>query len=313
MRRFLIWSGLAALIGLILAVVGVWAYGHFYARFQPVTLDRNQADVERLLSQSSWIARGEGGEPAVYVVGAHDDPATRAWLKEEADKVRASGAQVRTILFVAPNAEGGAGGSPADRTTAAELWLGRDPQLLDRWLAARPGAWTAADLTPADGNLARMAVADAASDFSQTLKAELSRAGVRVSWPMVIWRDREGFLRACACSDRRSWAFVRDELHAPEAIGAPSGDPAAIEAETEAEATASTPTPAPLPYPDLTPAPIAPAGPPKTSSSPSDAPSSADSRPAPPSRLERPTPRPAPAKREPSRPRPPEEEDTRFY
>ena len=43
MRRFFIWSALAALIGLVLAIGGFWAYQHFYARFQPVTVSRDQA------------------------------------------------------------------------------------------------------------------------------------------------------------------------------------------------------------------------------------------------------------------------------
>ena len=326
MRRFLIWSGLAALIGLVLAVVGVWAYGHFYARFQPVTIDRNQAEVERLLAQSSWISETEGGEPALYVVGDPRDPALRNWLREEGDKLRASGAQVRVVPFLPADAENRVTGSATDRAAIAELWLGRDPGLLNQWLAASPEGWTAPGLTPAEGNLARTAVADASARFSDDLANLMSRAGVRAAWPMVIWRDREGFLRACACSDRRSWAFVRDELDAPDAIsrGAevlplePGGE------ETFVPATppvAAPPAAAPLPYPNVdgpkptTPTPSAPSQPPVVTPPPASTapPARPVARPSPPSRLERPTPRPAPAKREPSRPRPPEEEDTRFY
>ena len=43
MRRFLIWSALAVVLGLALAGGGYWAYWNFYARFQPVTVTRNQA------------------------------------------------------------------------------------------------------------------------------------------------------------------------------------------------------------------------------------------------------------------------------
>ena len=329
MRRFLIWSGLAALIGLVLAIVGVWAYGHFYARFQPVTIDRNQAEVERLLAQSSWISETEGGEPALYVVGDPRDPALRSWLREEAEKLRASGAQVRVVPFIPVESAGRTSGSAADRAAIAELWLGRDPGLLGQWLAADPKGWKAAGLPAADGNLARTAVAETGARFSSDLANQLGRAGVRAAWPMILWRDREGFLRACACSDRRSWAFVRDELNAPEAIGGTSAPALPLEADAEDEpATPAAATP--LPDPDLTPssslsaptaaptpstpaptqAPPAPATPAAKPTAPAERPAA---RPAPPSRLERPTPRPAPAKREPSRPRPPEEEDTRFY
>ena len=320
MRRFLIWSGLAALIGLVLAVVGVWAYGHFYARFQPVTIDRNQAEVERLLQQASWISDSEGGQPAVYVVGARGDASMRDWLREEADKIRASGAQVRVIVFL-PGGEGGRpGGTPVDRNTVAQLWLGRDPALLDRWLTTPPGDWKGEGLAQADGSLALTAVATASTRFFDDLSGLLGRAGVRVSRPMVIWRDREGFLKACACSDRRSWAFVRDDLGAPDAVSVSQGV-----GEPEAEVMdAPSPTAPlkPLPYPNL-PAPTvaAPTAPVTPAPAPAQTPAPSGnrpttSRPAPPTRLERQPPRrqtTPPPRREPTRPKPPEEEDTRFY
>lgn len=315
MRRFLIWSGLAALVGLVLAVIGVWAYGHFYARFQPVTIDRNQAEVESLLQQASWIADAEGGEPPVYVVGAHDDAMMRTWLDEEADKVRAAGAQVRVIVFLPQGQDGKAGGSPAERATLAQLWLGRDPMLLQQWLDTPRERWRAPGIPAADGNLARTAVARASGQFFDDLSDLLGRAGVRVGRPLVIWRDREGFLKACACSDRRSWAFVRDDLNAPDAIGTDEPVPATpavpdVEEAEETPGATAQPSTA-MPYPVL-PAPVAPSAAQPVQATPPTA-----SRPTPPSRLERQTVRPRPAppakKREPSRPKPPEEEDTRFY
>jgi hypothetical protein len=47
LRRFLVWSALAALIGLVFAVGGYWAYWNFHARFQPVTITRGQAEIQR--------------------------------------------------------------------------------------------------------------------------------------------------------------------------------------------------------------------------------------------------------------------------
>jgi hypothetical protein len=70
-------------------------------------------------------------------------------------------------------------------------------------------------------------------------------------------------MKACACSDSRSWAFIRDDLDAPDRIDAPEiapGDPAAPAAypgdgspETlpyptlPAPADGSVPAPAPAP------------------------------------------------------------------
>ena len=68
MRRFFVWSALAALMGLILAVGGFWAYQHFYARFQPVTVTRNQAEIQQMLDESSWLSAGGGGPP-LYIIG----------------------------------------------------------------------------------------------------------------------------------------------------------------------------------------------------------------------------------------------------
>lgn len=89
MRRFLIWSGLAALIGLALAVAGVWGYNHFYARFQPVTIDRNQAEIQRLLDSAPWVSAGGGDQP-VYVVGYRENRPTFDYLRQEAAKLHAA-------------------------------------------------------------------------------------------------------------------------------------------------------------------------------------------------------------------------------
>jgi hypothetical protein len=61
MRRFLIWSVLAAVVGLVLAGTGYWAYWNFYSRFQPVTITRNQAQIQQLLDEASWVSGGGGG------------------------------------------------------------------------------------------------------------------------------------------------------------------------------------------------------------------------------------------------------------
>ena len=118
MRRFFVWSALAALIGLILAVGGFWAYQHFYARFQPVTVTRNQAAIQQLLDESSWLSSGGGGEP-LYIVGYRDSAAMQRYQREEAPKLRAAGVEVRIIVFARPDHEGLARSTPAERATVA--------------------------------------------------------------------------------------------------------------------------------------------------------------------------------------------------
>jgi hypothetical protein len=225
MRRFFVWSALAAVIGLAIAGGGYWAYWNFYARFQPVTVTRNQADIQRLLDESSWISAGGGGEP-VYIIGYRDSAAMQRYEREEAPKLRAAGAEIRLILFARPDREGLPQSTAAERATVAELWLTRDWPLYLRWTATPVRNWSAAGIPSADGNLARAAVVEAGREFNSRLTADLNQSGLQIRYPLVIWRDREGYMKACACSDSRSWAFVRDDLDAPDRI-----EPAAAPAE----------------------------------------------------------------------------------
>ena len=45
---------------------------------------------------------------------------------------------------------------------------------------------------------------EAGRDFVARLTADLKEAGLQTRYPLVIWRDREGFMKACACSDALS-------------------------------------------------------------------------------------------------------------
>jgi hypothetical protein len=253
MRRFFIWSALAAVIGLVLAGVAYWAYWTYYARFQPVTVNRNQAEIQRLLDEASWVSAGGGGAP-LYIIGYRDSQAMRDYEREEIPKLRAAGVEARIILFARPDREGLAQSTAAERATVAELWLTRDWTLYQRWTATPTRNWTAAGIPVADGNLARGAVVEAGRTFVANLATDLQEAGLSTRYPLIIWRDREGFMKACACSDSRSWVFIRDDLDAPDRLDPPvvaPGDPAGP------EAFPGDGSPESLPYPSLPP--IAPA------------------------------------------------------
>lgn len=279
MRRFFVWSALAALIGLVLAIGAFWAYQHFYARFQPVTVTRNQTAIQRLLDESSWLSAGGGGEP-LYIIGYRDSAAMQRYEREEAPKLRAAGIEVRIVVFARADHEGLARSTAAERATVAELWLTRDWTLYQRWTATPSNNWTAAGIPAADGSLARTAVVDAGRQFAARLGDELRGTGLQTRYPLVIWRDREGYMKACACSDSRSWAFIRDDLDAPDSV-APAGvvpGGALPPAGYPGDGAGS------LPYPTLPPIPPAEAQPP-----PDAAPTPAPARPAGP-----PAPRKAP-------------------
>ncbi|MFN3670061.1 MAG: hypothetical protein ACK4VY_12190 [Brevundimonas sp.] len=272
MRRFFIWSALAAVIGLILAGGAYWAYWNYYSRFQPVTVSRNQVEIQRLLDEASWVSAGGGGEP-LYIIGYRDSAAMARYEREEVPKLRAAGIEPRFILFARPDREGLAQSTAAERATIAELWLTRDWTLYQRWTATPVRNWTAAGIPAADGSLARGAVVEAGRDFVARLTADLGEAGLQPGYPLIIWRDREGFMKACACTDSRSWVFIRDDLDAPDRIDASAapGEPQPAPPAPGVEGTGSLPYPTlpPLTAPNgtapgatPTPAPAAPATPP---------------------------------------------------
>lgn len=238
MRRFLVWSALALTIGLGLAGGGYWAYWNFYARFQPVVIHRDQAQIQRLLDEASWISAGGGGEP-LYMITYRDSAAAQRYEREEFPKLRAAGVETRVIVFARPDREGLAQSTAAERTTVAEIWLNRDWPLYERWTATPTRNWTAAGVPQADGNMARTAVVEAGRDFVARLNDLVRGSGLGAGYPLILWRDREGYLKACACSDARSWAFIRDDLGAPDQAAPTQGRP---EDEFESE---------PLPYPEL--------------------------------------------------------------
>jgi len=304
MRRFFVWSALAALVGLLIAGGGYWAYWQFHARFQPVTVTRHQGAIQTLLDGSGWVSGGGGGQP-LWIVGYRDSAAMQRYEREEGPKLRAAGIEVRVVVFARPEREGLEQSTAAERSTVAELWLTRDWSLYQRWTATPTASWTAAGLPRADGNLARMAVVEAGRDFSGELSDLLSASGLQTRWPLVIWRDRDGFLKACACTDPRSWAFIRDDLGAPDRVDpdAPAG-PGLPPAPVDGVPPGGQGT-TPLPYPTLPTIP------------PADAPAAGQPGAAPTSPAAPGQTGPRPAPRAPAQPRkapePTKQEDTTFY
>jgi hypothetical protein len=298
MRRFLMGSIVAAVVGLLLAGAGYWAYWNFYSRFQPVTISRHQAEVQQLLDEASWVSDGSGGQ-ALYIVTYRDSASAHRYERDEVAKLKAGGIETRFILFARPDLEGAPQSTAAERATVAELWLTRDWPLYQRWMATPANSWTAAGVPQADGNLARTAVVEAGRRFDEKLSQLLKESGVKISYPLILWRDQDGFLKACGCADHRAWAFIRDDVGAPDRLEMSEDAPSAPDAETPAQ---DGHAPA-MPYPTL-PA-IPPVAAPNTGVTP--APESPHAQPATPPASNRPTtpPRTAPAATK--------QDDTTFY
>ncbi|WP_205598413.1 hypothetical protein, partial [Caulobacter sp. 17J65-9] len=215
-HRFLLYSLLAAVLGLSLAGGGYWGYWNYYARFQPVLITKNQSDIQKILDESGWVSPGDRTGPWLYVVGWRNCDACSTYEREEFPKLRAAGVDTRVIVFAREEREGLVQSTPSERATVAALWLDRDWALYQRWKTVSSRAWTAEGLKPADGDIARTAVVNATGATATQLQTYLRGNNVDGAYPMVLWRDPDGYLKACACADKRSWHFIRKDLGAPD-------------------------------------------------------------------------------------------------
>lgn len=111
-------------------------------------------------------------------------------------------------------------------------------------------------------------------------------------------------MKACACSDSRSWTFIRDDLDAPDRLDPPSVPPGEPQSPTAYPGDGS---PESLPYPTLPPIPPAggqtPAAPGAVPAAPAPGAAPAPARPARPAQT--PAPRKAPEAKQ--------SEDTTFF
>lgn len=234
---------------------------------QPRVVDAQAQEIEALLAQASWVSLGGAGAPVHILAHRHDETSAR-FLTEMAPRLADSGAEVRVTMFAPADRDGVVQSTKAERATVAELWLSRDPALLERWLATDPARWTAAGLPSADEGVARPALVALGRRLAGQLEGLVAASGARVGYPLVIWRDAAGRLRACACTDERSWALVLEDRARPDPAPTP------VEAVPTVPPAPKRPTPpaapAGQPYPDLPPPRAAP--PERTSETPPPAP-----------------------------------------
>ncbi|MBS0297244.1 MAG: hypothetical protein JSR45_13110 [Proteobacteria bacterium] len=210
-HRLLLSSLMAMVIGGVLAAGGYWAYFNFYARFQPVTITKNQADIERLLAEGDWVSPGRTG-PALYMVAYRDCQACTDYMRDEFPKLAAANVDTRVIVFARADREGLQQSTPIERATVAELWINRDWNLFAKWMSTPRRDWSAEGIKPAEKDWARRAVVASTRDYVNQLFPLVKSSGLSDDYPLLIWRDHDGFLKACACTDSRSFHFIRADL-----------------------------------------------------------------------------------------------------
>ena len=257
LRRFLMFSLLAVVLGAVLAGVGYWAYWNYYARWRPVTIVKNQAEIQKLLDSAGWVSPARTG-PWIYMITYRACPECARYQREEFPKLAEVNVDTRVIIFARADLQGQSQSTAAERATVSELWINRNWMLYLQWMATPRQQWAAPGLRPADGDIARTAVVDASRQFVGKLEPMLKANGLGTDFPILIWRDRDGYLKACACSDRRSYKFIRHDLgvadETPSLITLPSPEPTPQPEVLPPPAGAPVPAPAPRPAAPATPA-----------------------------------------------------------
>jgi hypothetical protein len=218
-RNTQLWVWAMILVVVVPALVGVvyWLWWDLYQKYQPNLIKRNQEEIQLLLDRAGYVSPKLAGAP-LYVITHRDCKPCRAFEGNELPKYQSIGIDTRVIVIAPADDQGLAQSTPAERSTVAELWWSHDWALYQKWYQTPDNLWKADGLVVADNDLARTAVVGAGRDFMTKLSAALSQNGVRVSYPLVIWRDKANRLKVCACADPKSFEAVRVDLGAPASI-----------------------------------------------------------------------------------------------
>lgn len=198
---------LIALLVLVVALAGAagWAFWNYEARWRPKTITRHQMEIVRLLESSGWASPGLKGQ-RLYVIAYRDCPECQRFQAEEFAGLHEKNVDTRVIQVARRDLNGVARSTPAERARVAQVWLTHDWKLLQ--------AGKAQGLPPADGDMARTAIVEAGRKMVDDLTPLMKDNGVKFAYPLLVWWDDKGRMRACACDKPETYRFVRKELGA---------------------------------------------------------------------------------------------------
>ena len=215
MNRFKLWASVTLIAAV--AALGAWAVWNFELRWRPHTVARHQAEIAQLLQSSGWVSPGQkdGAKgPVLYMVSFRSCPDCIRFKTEELPGLQAKGVDTRVIEVARRDVNGLSKSTPVERATVAQLWITRDWKLMEAWEATPPDAWKAPGVPPADGDLARTAVVEGGRALVDRLRPLMKDNGVDFAYPLLVWWNARGEMRACACEKRQTYRFVRRELGA---------------------------------------------------------------------------------------------------
>jgi hypothetical protein len=211
------WKIAAVLIGvLLIAGGGMYGWWALDLRWRPHTITKHQDEIAGMLERSGWVSPGLKG-PKLYEIGFRSCEDCIRLRLEEFPKYHKAGVDTRVIMVARRNYNGLPKSTPAERSTVAELWANRKWALLEAWEQTPPDAWTAPGIIPADTDAARSAVVEQSRQLVDQIRPLLADNGVDndgFRFPTLVWWDKQGRMRACACEKRQTYAYVRHELGA---------------------------------------------------------------------------------------------------
>lgn len=261
-RKVLLWA--MALVVIIPALVGTgyWIYWDQFQRYAPVTITRNQAEIQALLDKADYVSPGRNSPQQLYLITYRSCQPCRAYEEQEFPKYDAVGVDTRVIVFAPADDQGLKRSTAAERSTVAELWLSRKWEFYQAWFASSDANWKATGLPVSDNDFARDSVVNGSRSFVSQLQPLLAANNVRVGYPLVIWRDQNNMLKVCSCTNEKAFHFIREDLGAPGSVGSgpmfniPANLLPSFGSESSAASHSSA---APAPAPVQTPAPAQPA------------------------------------------------------
>lgn len=197
----------------MLAAIGgaMWLWWRLDLRGDPHTIRKDQASLASALQRAGWVSPHINGKP-VYVLVTGSCPACARIETGALEDLQSHGLDTRVIVVAPADRDGKAMSTTADRAAVAEFWINRNWGLYQRWRA--PSATTMAGIAPADGDAARTAVVETARVSAATIAELLKHNGVAFGYPMAIWWNKDGAMRASLLDNGVAAGKAKQEIEA---------------------------------------------------------------------------------------------------
>jgi len=170
------------------------------------TIVKDKAKILKLLKGSGWVSPHLSGKP-LWMISFRSCPDCIRFEKEQFEDLHAAKVDTRVIM-VARRAKS----TPAERTGVGELWAKRDWKTFEAWTAIPVEAFTGEGMPSGDTDPTRVALVERGRQFIDELTPLLAENGLPMHYPTLIWQDKQGRLRGCACEERETYSFFRKDL-----------------------------------------------------------------------------------------------------